>query len=177
MGDDAASLDLMLAGYRKALGHFQGGGDRPTILIPWIQAHMREPDRFDDPFEHPVSLAALYAALGDAVRWARAIDQRLSREMGDRCWWQPIDNGELVPATRYARNAVEHDWAQALDLGGREETLVRGDVMRHVKWARIDASRKTGRRYYEEYLLGKPVTLTLLALQVVLLNSALAVEP
>lgn len=172
---DDAPLDLMLFSYQKTAHRFMGGGDRPTILNLLIRAHLREADRFDDPFQHRVSVGDLYAAVGDAVRWARAIDLRLSKDVAAGAdWWKPIENGELIPGTRFIRNAVEHDWAQALELEGLD-TLTRAGV-KHVCWASVEGSRTTGRRYYDEHMVGERVLLTLLALNVVLLNGALIVE-
>ena len=96
----------------------------------------------------------------------RAIDLRYSKALAHD-WWKPHDNGELVPGMRFVRNAVEHDWSDALDLPEPEMTRL---SVKHVVWSPLTASRRNGRRQYEAHFVGQPVFLTLLALNVVLIT-------
>jgi hypothetical protein len=58
-----------------------------------------------------------FLAIFEALNWAVVIDDRLKRELPEAtAWAQHFPGGDAVAGFRYARNAVHHDWSEALEL-------------------------------------------------------------
>jgi hypothetical protein len=91
----AVSLETLLAGYRQAYKRWMSG--------PRIDP---DPDQ-------------AFFAIFEALNWAVTVDDRLSDVLVG--WPRGYDERDSLLGFRYARNAVHHDWADALwvDLSGR----------------------------------------------------------
>ena len=141
-----------------------------------MKAHLLDPERNPDPGLDRVAYADLYGAMADALRWGRAVDQRIARLGDNPQWWRDHDEGEVVPGVRYLRNAVEHDYVDALAYDGDEPPLANRRAVYRLVWASVEAKRNSGRWAYEKYLVGQPVLTTFTALLPIFGEAANALE-
>lgn len=88
---DAVTLTTLLKGYRSAL----------TRLMFGLRISADSDEAFFGLFE--------------ALNWAVVVDKRLADLHGPN-WAQAHEQQDLIAGFRYARDAVHHDWADALEL-------------------------------------------------------------
>ncbi len=168
------SLTLQMLGFIHAVNRFRGGGQHVRDLLPDLYAWAEDrslPCRLDDP----VNPKHVHFAQAEALERFAMADWALGEASGlGADWYLYVEDGELVPAFRFARNAVHHDRVLAIETSGFEEKpLIRSEVLR-LKWASIE-SQRAGRRAYDEQLLGQTISLGLLRANLVLSRGALIV--
>jgi hypothetical protein len=143
---ESVTLATLVLGYRRAYTRWMAG---PRLSADADEAFM---------------------GIFESLNWAAVVDQRLSDADG-RAW--PSDYGEQdrLAAFRYARNAVHHDWAYALEMlpGVVLPTPLPFAFLEWVWRASLPSTRRAGVTQYRTKLAGKPVRFTLDAL-----NSLLA---
>lgn len=164
-------MNLILA-FMEANNRAMAGGRSPALL-----SSLREVAPDHSTLSEPLPLFQLYAAVGDAVRWARSADNKIARVTGEENWWRDFDYGYLVPAIRFVRNAVEHDWSRAVAVPNEHPVggSIEADELQRVVWAEI-RSRRGGRREYQQHLAGQSLQVTLKELMVVYANAILDMD-
>jgi hypothetical protein len=104
----------------------------------------------------------------EALNWAVAVDNRLRCDHPKKRAWASDDpDGAIVAGFRYARNAVHHDWSEALELT-RAAVLPSPLPMMLAEWmwvGKLSATRPSGLTQYRTRLAGQPVRFTLEALE------------
>lgn len=138
----AVGLDTLLAGYRQAYERWMAG---PRI----------------DPDPDPA-----FFAIFEALNWAVSIDLRLKDTL--LSWPRAYDQHGYVAGFRYARNAVHHDWAEALWLDRRGALIPTPVPHALFEWCwlpELHSTRTGGLDQYRAHLSGKPVRFTLEALE------------
>jgi hypothetical protein len=150
--ENRVSLETLLAGYQQAYDRWMAG--------PRIDA---DPDR-------------AFFAIFEALNWAASIDWRLAETaiMGEG-WADAYTEGGVVRGFRYARNAVHHDWANALWVDRRGFILPSPLPAAFFEWCwqpRLASAREKGIGEYRIHLSGKPVRFTLEALGAVYAKAA-----
>lgn len=159
-------VGALYVAYARAVNRFMTGGDRPRPLVERAVRHSQDPTSATDPFEGLVPVSAHYEALAEALNWAYTLDDRLRQDLG-HAWVDTSTHRALaatVPAIRYARNCVQHQWNEAIVIDGGETRgrVRRGSVL--VRWAPdLSASRRdpAGRAAYDSRLANRAVLPTL----------------
>lgn len=144
--------ELLQLGLVRAIGRF-AGNDNPD------QVESFEPDLLE-----PILSASWYLALFEALNWTFTLDDRLRREFESADWHESFTNGGLIPAFRYARNCVHHDWAQAFELEPDEQLVAPYVVVLGLEWNDelfCDRPNRFGQAAYAEHLSGRCVGDTL----------------
>lgn len=141
--EESVSIETLLAGYQQALHRWMAG---PRINTAPDQA---------------------FFAIFEALNWAVAVDDRLKVALP--CQWpSAYDDQGYVAGFRYARNAVHHDWADALWLDLRGALLPTPLPFGFFEWCwrpALRSSKDRGLAEYRTHLSGKPVRFTLEALE------------
>jgi hypothetical protein len=143
-GPAAVTLETLLAGYRRAYERWMAG--------PRIE----------------VDQDAAFFAIFELLNWAVVIDTRLQRVSAHRDRWASrYPEGGYVLGFRYARNAVHHDWADALYISEGGVYLPTPVPFSLFEWCwrrELPSTKAHGRAKYRDRLAGKPVRFTLEAL-------------
>lgn len=165
----AQRLDLAFyhLGYTRAATRFLAGGEQPGRVMERVRLHQRHPETVADPAKDQIPISAVFIALFEACNWSTSLDDRLRREWPPSIspgidWWQHVPNGGLARGMRYARNAVHHDWAQAITFPGDFDT----GRFAVSAWAwdeelRPDRPDPHGEAAYKAHLAGKSAMVTL----------------
>lgn len=121
---------------------------------------------------------AAYAPLAEALWHAVSLDKRIARNwqrggvsLPDDLWFEQVPAAAAVPAVRWVRNAVSHQWFDALILDERShgrypprdrEWVWRGteDVPRKRR-TRYKQPERAGANAHHIYLSGRPADFTL----------------
>lgn len=107
---------MLLRGYAEAFGRF------------------KEAAKDDDV------VSATFFPLFEALNWAVALDDRIRREWAPEgevlgwAWRDRVPGAGAMRAIRYARNAVHHQWADALEVVDAEEAPMRRYPSRPHEW-------------------------------------------
>jgi hypothetical protein len=106
-----------------------------------------------------------FMVIFEALNWAVVVDKHFADERG-RGWARPFGKQDLIAGLRYARNAVHHDWADALEV--TSGVLLPSPVPApsfEWRWRRtLAATRQGGESQYRANLAEQPVRFTLRAL-------------
>jgi hypothetical protein len=138
----AVGLGTLLAGYRQAYERWMAG--------PRIDP---DPDQ-------------AFFAIFEALNWAVAVDDRLKEAVP--YWPRGFDQRDSLLGFRFARNAIHHDWADALWLDRSGAVLPTPLPHAFFEWcwrADLHSTKDWGRAKYRTHLSGKPVRFTLEALE------------
>jgi hypothetical protein len=159
-------LEFFLVGYLNALGRAWGIAERRSD-VESARTSKATPE------------LDVYMALFEALNWAVSLDDRLRREWpvnvsAGRDWWRHVDGGEVARAVRFARNAVHHDWSDAITLPGDPE-LAYEDIgpwlwrwKPSLRTARPDPD---GDEAYRRWLAGRSALETLAQLSMGFMNA------
>jgi hypothetical protein len=179
-------FEVLVTGYMRAVSRFMTGGDRPGPLVDRALRHAEDPSTETDPFSDEIKVSAYYHSLFEALNWAYTLDDRLTRRDLGPDWYKHLaddedirDLAKSVPAIRYARNAVQHQWDEAVYLDEEKAQGARGRTL-NVYWYWLpelggDKRDPTGRMAYAEHLAGHAVLTTLTGLMPVFSHAAVAV--
>jgi hypothetical protein len=96
--------------------------------------HFEDPESESDPFEDDFPVTGYYTALFDALGWANALDNRLRRDLSGE-WFTEIEGAESIPRIRWARNAVHHQWDEAVYLDEKADGLPPRQIYVYWHWA------------------------------------------
>jgi hypothetical protein len=165
-GPDVVNVRTQVAGYEQAVARF-------------------------DAATKAQDATAAYLPLFEALSWAASIDYRVAalfvpdgiKHPPRENWHARIAGGEIVPALRWVRNAVHHDWADALGLDESGYTYPRTYPKVYFEWRwraadSLPANQRTkGRDAYVDLLAGRPARTTLAQLSVVFGFVAMLLEP
>lgn len=102
--------------------------------------------------------AVVFMSIFEALNWSVSIEEQL-RDSGI-----PLGDEEIVRAVRYARNAVHHRWADALEVtDGAQLPAVLPAPLFEWRWTRdLPPPRNpTGKEEYDHLVAGQPVRYTL----------------
>ena len=133
-----------------------------------------DPGSEKDPFDDEVKQSAYYQSLFEALNWAYTLDDRLARELGEDSYDDLTDEEEIrdlaksVRAFRYARNAVQHQWDEAVYLDQEKGKEASGRML-NIFWRWLpelqgDTRDPEGQAEYTERLAGEVVLTTLTGL-------------
>jgi hypothetical protein len=149
--EDVVNVRTQVRGYEDAVGRFrQAASDRDGV--------------------------GAYRPLFEALSWAASIDHRIGRIWAPdgvllrERWPSKAPNADVVPALRFARNTVHHDWADALVLDADGRRYDSRSPRRYFEWIWRDTDalpasrRRKGRDEYGKVLSGRPAEPTLLTL-------------
>lgn len=120
---------------------------------------------------------AAYHPLFEALNWIASLDFRIGKfwvpegkSLGEE-WHQRVDDALAIPGFRWARNAVHHDWANALELDPSGRRYPKRYPRHYFEWLWRDAtdlppnSRTKGKEIYLESMAGTPAEATLNSLE------------
>lgn len=131
-----------------------------------------------DPARPVVSYAELHFSMANALRSARVMDREIARQLGgDLDWWQHVEEGSLVQGVRFARNVVEHERAELVDVARPRHRGIDREAIWDVAWAnyRPDRPGRPGEAEYRERFAGQPIPSVLAALNQPLLDGGMKV--
>jgi hypothetical protein len=146
------STEILQLGLVQAIGRFVGSHDPDQV------------EGFEPDLLQPTLSASWYLALFEALNWTFTLDDRLRREFDSAEWHRSFVGGGLIPAFRYARNCVHHDWAQAFELDSSEEVVAPYVVVLGLEWndeLRCDRPNRFGEAAFAEHLSSRCVGDTL----------------
>jgi hypothetical protein len=117
-----------------------------------------------------------YTALFDALGWANALDNRLRRDLSGE-WFTEIEGAESIPRIRWARNAVHHQWDEAVYLDEKRTGYHRARSTSTGIGPTISGDKrdKPGRASYAEHLADRVELITLTQLMPVFAQAALVI--
>jgi hypothetical protein len=106
-----------------------------------------------------------FLGIFETLNWAVAVDNRLRTHVR-RSWASSYPDGDVLAGFRYARNAVNHDWAEALELtaGVVLPTPLPAGLFEWRWRGELSATRPSGKTQYKGRLAQQPVRFTLEAL-------------
>jgi len=170
------NLMALVLGYQRAVARFMTGGDRPRPLIVRAVRHMRHPASETSPLDDQVPISAYAASLSEALNWAYSVDDRMKRDWRDD-WYTEAPHAAHMRGIRYARNCVQHDCAEAVDLDERRAISGHPRAL-SVAWRWVpnliaERPDPVARAAYDRCLAGEPVLPTLTGLVVGFLEAAL----
>ena len=102
-----------------------------------------------------------FLGIFESLNWAVALVDRVGRDAD--VWRRGTPEGELIAGFRYARNAVHHDWSDALHVtpGAMLPSPLPFGLFEWRWRPKLEAKRTTGERHYLSHLADKPVRFTL----------------
>jgi hypothetical protein len=126
-------------------------------------------DRFMDSGRMSTKPDDAFFPIFEALSWAASLDDRLGIELSatkrkDWNWHANFPQGDVLVGVRYARNAVHHQWADALYLtSGAELPAVLPAPLFEWRWRQeLPATRgRRGRQEYGALVAGAPARMTL----------------
>lgn len=178
---DAVGVEVLYLGFVEACGRFTGGGEP---IHTWWERLARS----DAPSEWlangpsigeagPNAVAESFVPLFEALNWATSLDERIHKDWpfaNSRRWYESVAWGATVPAVRFARHRVHHQWSQAFTLDDED---YRDFPVRMAPWVWVwkpelpPAPRnhrdEGGERLYRERLAGEVVNGALVVLMYV----------
>jgi hypothetical protein len=143
------SAKTLLAGFNAAYARFMESGRMST-----------EP-------------ADAFLPIFEALSWAASLDHRLGVDLSatrrrDWNWHAKFPQSDVLLGVRYARNAVHHQWSDALYLtpGAQLPALLPAPLFEWRWQQQLPTARdRRGRQEYEALLAGAPARMTLETLQ------------
>lgn len=133
-----------------------------VALATLVEGFRRSYDRWMAGPRVATSPSESFIAIFEILNWAVVADDRLKRILG-RAWAKRFGEQDVIAAFRYARNAVHHDWSDALYVtpGAMLPTPVPFGLF-EWRWRRtLPATRASGETQYAKCLAEQPVRLTL----------------
>ena len=115
------------------------------------------------------NVGEIFVAVFEVLNWVYSIDDRLRKDRGER-WYKKVRNGSIVRAVRFARNRVQHQWADAfIRTGGAEFPIQFPSAFHEWRWkerAELPTPPPTmpdkqGASAYDSGLAGQSVRLTI----------------
>jgi hypothetical protein len=178
--DKWIAVFLQILGVQRASNRFLGGGQHIRDLTPRLSRSM-EDSNIRNPLDEQVNPHHLHLALGEAMNFFASADWALGEVSGlAKDWPARVQGGALIAGFRYARNAIHHDHAKAIDFcGDSPGRLTRVDIF-GLDWAEPESGRLQGRNEFRRDLLGEPIVASLGRLICVLVSAAelyLLVQP
>ena len=128
-----------------------------TLLRGYREAHQRwmEGPRLGQDAQ------GAFIGIFEALNWAFVVDDVLRKQRG-KGWADSHADAAIVAGFRYARNFVQHDWSEALDVQeGAAFPAVLPMPFFEWCWKHELPSTRWGATEYRERLAGNPVRFTL----------------
>ena len=170
--DRLVAVFLQILGVQRAASRFLGGGQHIRDLTPRLSKSMAD-SATGNPLDEQVNPHHLHLALGEAMNYFASADWALGEVSGlAKRWPTRVQDGALVDGFRYARNAIHHDHAKAIDFRDHSPgRLTRVDIF-GLDWAEPESERLQGRNEFRRDLLGEPIFASLGRLICVLVSAA-----